>query len=239
MVPHLATFAVFAASAVATNPFNPLIVGLPAHAVLPRQTDPSGGKARPTGNPFGGGLDQCAKDLFGLMGSAPLPPRDIMRWMMEYGMTATAGAFPAIPTDSCPPFVKDIPGSLASEWTSYQSDVGSWYSDHSAEVSSALAACPSNVMASLPSIGPCTVTPTAIAGGGGPGDASDDDDAGGASSSSSGSRLGSRPSAAPTAGSSRPSSAGSGGGSGASELNVVVAAAGAVGVAFVVGVALH
>jgi hypothetical protein len=238
MLSYAITFAALAASATAINPFNLVSPGSPVRAVMPRQTDAPGGD-NPPGGPFGGGFDQCHKDFFGLMRTLPVPPREIIKWVVDYGITAT-GAFKPMPTDVCPPYITDIPGSLVGGWMSYQSDLGSWASDHSADYSSAISACPSNGTSNsisffLPSIGPCKVTPTAIAEGSDSDDDDSDDDDDSSSGSSSKSSSVSRSGPAPSAG----SASGSGSGNGASGLNAVVAAAGA-GVAALIGaVALH
>ena len=219
-----------------------LTLAATAAAIMPRQTDsdspspppaPTGSLPVPPGMPA---LPKCAKDLMDLMHDAPLPPPSVMRWMMDYGMTASRSGPPSMPTDGCPPFVKDMPASLAPSWTSYQSSASSWSSEHSAELSSVMSACPApsgGMGMPMPTIGACTVVPTAI----GSGSASDDDDS---DSSSAGSRTASRSGSVPAtgsgAGASRSGSAGDG--SGAIGLNAQEGALAALAAGIVAMVAL-
>lgn len=91
--------------------------------------------------------DECLDGLMSMAADAPYPPSALLDWETQtqnLAVLATGGAC-ALQTA--------IPASLTSEWSSYQSEVMSWYTANEGEISSALAQCPTDMAASA---GPCT-----------------------------------------------------------------------------------
>jgi len=223
MLTHALPIAALAAGAAAFYPGHPVLYpGSPVRAIAPRQTDSgSGGLGGDLGGDLGGlggDLGECATGLLGVVGDAPAPPADILSWFADYALTATS-ALAVQPTDAaCPAYISELPSSLASEWVDYQSEVLSWYSGKSDDINKALSACPTDAVSNLPSVGPCSVTPTALASGGKSGGSGSNSKGGNGSGSDSGS--------------------GSGGGSGAVGPNVFIAATGAALAALIGAVVL-
>ncbi|KAM0326263.1 hypothetical protein ACHAQA_006860 [Verticillium albo-atrum] len=133
MLSHALTLGLLTAVAAAYNHF----------PLLPRQTSIS--ELEDTGD--------CISALLEVAIDAPMPPPEIQDIITNYYITATGVA-----TDACA-WQTLVPGSLADDWSSYQSEVMSWYKDNQDELSSALEKCPADYSSSA---GPCTGT---IAGG--------------------------------------------------------------------------
>jgi hypothetical protein len=93
--------------------------------------------ARQTNLPSG----DCLNAILSLATIAPLPPSDIVSFVETASIT-----------DVCA-YSTRLPASLTGEWNSYESQVSSWYTAHSVEISSALASCPSDYSTS---VGPCS-----------------------------------------------------------------------------------
>jgi len=110
------------------------ILPLPGHLalkreLLARQTGPSPQMtAVPTATMGDDGDAQCMNALLSIYSELPTPPADLM----SYEMTATD-------TDHCSP---SVPDSMTSDFSSYSSVIMSFYTQHSADISSALSACP-------------------------------------------------------------------------------------------------
>jgi len=83
----------------------------------------------------------CLSALLGLATIVPFPPEDII----SFAETASI-------TDPCQ-YATRLPASLTAEWNSYENEISSWYTAHSAEVSSALASCPASYTST---VGPCS-----------------------------------------------------------------------------------
>ncbi|KAM0276015.1 hypothetical protein ACHAQH_007185 [Verticillium albo-atrum] len=133
MLRHALTLGLLTATATA-------IAHLP---LLPRQTD----------TPLLEDSGECIGALLEVASDAPMPPPEIQDIITDYYMSATG-----VISDACA-WQTLVPGSLADDWSSYQSDVLSWYSENKDDLSSALEKCPADYSSSA---GPCTGT---IAGG--------------------------------------------------------------------------
>lgn len=165
------------------------------------------------------GLDseECVSamsSLLPLVSDIPTPPADLVSAMMSVTITDPCN----LPTD--------LPDEVEDEISSYQSVALSWYSEHSAEIDSALSACPA--MTSYVSEGPSICT----AGGG---DDSEDSDAGATGSGSGSSATRSSGSGSTATGSSS-SATGTGGSNTTSGANKGVFSAGFAAVAFIAAV---
>ncbi|KAK4210475.1 infection structure specific protein [Rhypophila decipiens] len=108
-----------------------------------------------------GAIPTCIQPLFSLYSSLPTPPPEIVH------LSITGN-------DPCAPFTP--PPSAAAPYSSYSSEVVSWFGEHSSEIMSAISSCPQ--VTALPGAGDaisslegsiCTSTPAA---GGGDDDSS-------------------------------------------------------------------
>ncbi|KAM7197228.1 infection structure specific protein [Rhypophila sp. PSN 637] len=83
-------------------------------------------EARQTGGGDGGAIPTCIRPLVSLYSSLPTPPPEVVN------LTP--------PTDPCAPFTP--PPSAAAPYSSFSSEVVSWWGEHSSDIISALSSCP-------------------------------------------------------------------------------------------------
>lgn len=81
------------------------------------------------------GTTDCVTGFFAVNADVPLLPDDLYKIQDRYIVTVSEM------TNLLCGWTTAVPPSLSSQWTSYQSEVTSWFSAHSADISSAVDNC--------------------------------------------------------------------------------------------------